>query len=85
VRRVSALERTCCPQVVLQLLMNAEVRFGASCIWSIATLPMFTLPTAAELVVPESMPEGPTGTHKAVPSSPSLQRGPGDEGDADAR
>lgn len=32
--------------------MNAEVRFGASCIWSIATLPMFTLPTAAELVVP---------------------------------
>src|SRR3989344_3359849 len=38
-----------------QLLMNAEVRLGASCAWSMVTLPMFMLPVAADAVLPVSM------------------------------
>ena len=42
--------RSCC-----QLPMNAEVRFGASCIWSMETLPSDVLPTVTAEVEPDSM------------------------------
>lgn len=38
-----------------QLLMNADVRFGASRIWSIETLPMLRLPAAAPAVAPATI------------------------------
>ena len=64
-----------------QLPMKAEVRLGASCIWSIPTFPMETLPTAEADVPPRSSPAGPTGRRPA-PSQVlhALQGRPGDEG-----
>ena len=38
-----------------QLLANADVRFGASRIWSIETLPMLRLPAAAPAVAPATI------------------------------
>ena len=42
--------RSCC-----QLPMKAEVRLGASCIWSMETLPSDVLPTVAAEVEPDSV------------------------------
>ena len=53
--------------------MKAEVRLGASCIWSIATLPRLTLPLAAAEVDPASTPCKPDNPPTSVEPTFSMR------------